>query len=66
MNTKELLGIALKEERDLTAAWYARMSGEVPWMPGRREMFSAKFEELSQRIRTLQGEDTAQWFAELP
>jgi hypothetical protein len=47
----------LREEKTLTAAWYAKMSGETPWKdPGEKERILRRFEEFSVRITNLQAE----------
>jgi hypothetical protein len=50
------LNIALAEDKQLTAAWYSRMSGQLPWMPGERKMFSDKFNQLTLKIKQLMAE----------
>lgn len=50
---------ALLEDKLLTAVWYRKMSGELPWNPGEREEYDRRFKESSENI-------SACWFASLP
>ena len=47
----EKLNNAIREEKQLTAIWYAKMSGQTPWNEGERERFSRRFESLEGQIR---------------
>ena len=40
----------LSREKRLTAEWYARMSGEKPWMDGERETLDASMARLEIQI----------------
>jgi aminoglycoside/choline kinase family phosphotransferase len=54
-----LLEELLQQEKKLTAKWYARMSGEVPWMQGEKQGYDAVFASLSAKIKARQAELTA-------
>jgi len=45
-----LLEDLLQQEKKLTTKWYARMSGEVPWMEGEKAGFDMVAERLAARI----------------
>ena len=62
----EELADLLREEKHLTARWYERISGQVPWKPGERERIDAKSDELSAQINRHIAEGNAEWFAGLP
>lgn len=55
----------LTAERNLTALWYARMSGEVAWKPGEKESMGELMAQFSEKIKRLQGEQAAEEFANL-
>jgi len=51
------LGRRLTEERNLTAAFYDRMSGKIPWADeGERLRYELRFEQFSAQIKKLQAE----------
>ena len=49
----EKLNNAIREEKQLTAVWYSKMTGDVPWNEGERERFSRRFEAIEAQIRRL-------------
>lgn len=50
----------ISEQKQLTALWYQKMSGQVPWIDeGERDNFEREFSRLERAIR-------AQTFAMLP
>lgn len=65
-NRDEELVELLDREKRITAQWYLKMSGEVGWEPGEREVFSRTFQSLSHEIRRVEGKMMASWFASLP
>jgi hypothetical protein len=60
------LAFLQKREKNLTAEWYLKMSGKIPWKDGERDWFSNTFEEISKQIYAIWVKDTADWFANLP
>lgn len=62
----EALNTAIREEKMLTREWYLRMSLQVPWKPGQRESFAARFDALDREIDRLWAMDNAEWFSNLP
>lgn len=46
----EVLDRLLLEDKSLTAKWYERMSGQIPWNPGEREKIETASEELAKKI----------------
>ena len=44
----------LMAEKQLTALWYSRISGETEWQPGERERMSALMDRFTREIRTIQ------------
>jgi hypothetical protein len=62
----EELNNFLAMERNLNTEFYARMSGQKPWMDGEREDFERRFANYSARIHELQGTAAVKWFAGLP
>lgn len=54
----ELEGL-LQEEKHLTAYWYARISGQVPWKHGQREQPAEQMDAMSGQVNALM-------FASLP
>lgn len=65
-NSDEALESALKQERLLTANWYARMSGQIAWKPGEREKLYAEMDAKSVEVNDLIKQQNANWFANLP
>jgi len=49
----EELNIAIREEQKLTALWYSKMSGQVPWNDGERDRFQRRFDALAEQIYRL-------------
>lgn len=56
----------LTQEKNLTAAFYNRMSGVIPWAEGERAEFEVRFATFSAKIKTLINEKAAAEFASLP
>jgi len=46
----EYLEDLLRKEKMLTAYWYQRISGAVPWKPGERETLNAEMDALSMQV----------------
>lgn len=66
MTARELeLADLLTTEKKLTESWYQRMAGEKPWLAGEREMFASEFARLETAIKSLQAEESIEWFASL-
>ncbi len=56
----------LKRERRLTERWYKRISGQVPWVEGERELIARLTAKLEAEIGQFWNSDTTDWFAGLP
>lgn len=61
----DVLDTALREEKLLTARWYAAMSGQLPWKPGEKEANQAKTSQVERVIREEFAKQNAVWFAGL-
>lgn len=49
---EEILSLLTSEQKQLTALWYAKMSGEVAWInDGERGNFEREFTRLEKEIR---------------
>jgi hypothetical protein len=62
---REKFNAALTEQKNLTAGWYLRMSGQIPWKPNERELLEAKFERQNLNIHGMAKQIAALEFAEL-
>lgn len=62
----EILSLKIREDQKLTAKWYMKMSGQLPWKDGEKDWFSYRFEALNVEIRELWAKDNVEWFAGLP
>jgi hypothetical protein len=50
---------ALLTEKELTARWYERVSGQVAWSPGEREMLNSSIDEQAEIVKKLMREQIA-------
>ena len=48
---------ALAQDKIVTAYWYHRISGQVPWMPGEREVVNRMMDAAAARVRSLMSKD---------
>jgi hypothetical protein len=51
----DYLEILAGKQRKLTARWYARISGQVPWEDGEREKIDAEQEAIAQEMNRVIG-----------
>ena len=49
-DSNEELERLLKIERNLTARWYTRISGEIPWTDGERERLAATMDAATMEV----------------
>jgi hypothetical protein len=52
-DTEEKLYKALCEEKSMTARWYQRISGLVPWNPGERERLDALMDSQTATVNRM-------------
>lgn len=50
------LSIAIGRERVITAGWYARMSGQIPWKEGERELYTSMTASIEREIHSMSRE----------
>jgi hypothetical protein len=62
----EELEFSLLAEKRLTATWYERMSGQVPWKQGERETLTRQMGDAAGTVNKLIAENAAEVFASLP
>ena len=65
-NSNEELEAALQYEKTLTARWYERISGKVPWEDGAREFLNVAMDAQTVIVNRLIQSNAAEQFASLP